>query len=204
MVASCPSAGKVVCFDQCLPMPIRLPSRSGASSNVAAGSGKNHRAAIEDEGVFGELERDARMLLDQQDGELVLALQPVEPGQQRVDDDRAPAPRAARPSAAGADCPSARGRCASICCSPPDSSLPRLRRRSASARKEIVDARRASSGPGRAATVRFSSTRQRRERSRAPAARSRCRARERAIGRQRRDVLAAKRMRAAMQASCGP
>ena len=48
---------------------------------------------------------------------------------------------------------------ASICCSPPESWLPRLRRRSREAREELVDTASTRPGPGRAATSRFSSQR---------------------------------------------
>src|SRR5580704_18657097 len=51
----------------------------------AAGADKNDQSAIENDRLGGELEREARMLLDEQHGKLDLALQPVEPGQQGID-----------------------------------------------------------------------------------------------------------------------
>src|ERR1700719_1581435 len=55
---------------------------------LAARAGENDQPAIENDRLGSKLEREARMLLDEQHGQPVLALQPVEPGQQGIDDDR--------------------------------------------------------------------------------------------------------------------
>src|SRR5437588_9813945 len=48
---------------------------------LAARAGENDHPAIENDRLGGELECEARMLLDEQHGQLVLTLQPVEPGE---------------------------------------------------------------------------------------------------------------------------
>jgi len=58
--------------------PDQAGEQVGVLQQGAAGAGMDHRAAIQDDGVFGELEREPRVLLDQQQRQIVLALQPVE------------------------------------------------------------------------------------------------------------------------------
>src|SRR5437867_12039333 len=55
-------------------------------AQVPARSGEHDHAAIEDDRVLGEFECQLRMLLDQQQRQIVLALQAFEPGEQTIDD----------------------------------------------------------------------------------------------------------------------
>ena len=60
----------------------------GVVEQRPARAGEDDGAAVEDDGVSAKLEREPGVLLDQQQRQIVLALEAVEPGEQRVDDDR--------------------------------------------------------------------------------------------------------------------
>ena len=88
-------------------------------------------AAVEHDGAFAHGERQAGMLLDQQKGEVLLPPQPVDALEHDVDDDRRQAlERLVHQQHGGVA--HERPADGQICCSPPDSSLPLWRRRSAS------------------------------------------------------------------------
>ena len=55
---------------------------------LAAGASKDDRPAIEDDRLLGQLQRQPGVLLDQQQRQIVFVFEPVEAGQQGVDDNR--------------------------------------------------------------------------------------------------------------------
>jgi hypothetical protein len=82
-------------------------------------AGKDDRAAVEHDCVLGEVEREARVLLDEHEGQIVFAFEPAERREQHVDDDRRQAfERLVHQQKRGLLI-SARP-IASICCSPPE------------------------------------------------------------------------------------
>ena len=82
--------------------------RSTPSCSSFAGSNHGHAAGIEDDDVVGKVERELDVLLDQHDRQpLCLELRMVRQTSATI---CGASPRTARPSAARADCPSARGR----------------------------------------------------------------------------------------------
>src|SRR5215831_3312929 len=62
--------------------PLRCGDQFGARS------GEDDPAAIEDDRLLSEVEREAGVLLDQQQRQLVFAPDPGEPGQHRIDNER--------------------------------------------------------------------------------------------------------------------
>src|SRR5260370_32737117 len=54
----------------------------------AARAAEDDRAAVEDDRVFGEFEREPGVLLDQEQNQVIFPPHPGQPGQERVDDHR--------------------------------------------------------------------------------------------------------------------
>ena len=61
---------------------------AGGGQELAARAGEDDGAAVQDDRPVGQFERQPGVLLDQQQREIARRFQPVEPGQQRIDDDR--------------------------------------------------------------------------------------------------------------------
>ena len=115
------------------------------------------RAPVEHDRALGDRQDQARVLLDDDGRQALVAHDARDRAQQLLDDDRRQALERLVEQQQLAGSAPARAPTASICCSPPESWLPRLR----GARPGAGTSRRRAAGvhgPGRATAVRFSST----------------------------------------------